>query len=341
MQHIKTIGMLFAIFMVMGLIMSCGSNNSTSPGTNTRNIKFTDYEAKVKDIIPDPFSPSASTSAERAPLTINPMWYEGQEAILNKVLGEDHSQSIFFYLEQFQNTIANIEDLLEVDDSGNLFADTSWMHLYDLSTPTPIPLEARAVLGNSIMVEHWIDVEFETDVAGKVNHIGFTKNDDEETILLYNYFPPEESDGGTRSWIFYAHFDPSDSSIVMKGVDYKELANGKIASEVFDIHTVNLADFAYRLSWYSDEIVDPEPTTFLGCIVGGGNRNTEFALRYRQFMPADAEDYDSMFMLDQVFNSDYSEGTSLISSYSSLVDESLIFRIDDVPTQQLPSPWEQ
>ena len=95
MHQRKFIAIIFSILVIMIIVISCSSGgNSTSPGTETHNIKFTDYETKVKDITPDPFSPSVSTSAERAPLTIDPMWYEGDEAIPNKVLGENHPQSI-------------------------------------------------------------------------------------------------------------------------------------------------------------------------------------------------------------------------------------------------------
>jgi hypothetical protein len=338
-MHLRKLADLFLVGILALTISFCSSgDNSTGPGS-TRNIDFENYDDLVKDILPDAYVTAQTSGANRAPFEIDPLWNEGEESILNKVLGEDHSQSVFYYLEQFDMTINDLEGLLQVDDSGNLYADTSWMRLYDLSSPTTVPTEAQPVIGATVDVEHWIDVEFEGDPEGKINHIGFTQNADEEIILLYNYWPLGQFSAEGESWIFYARYDKSDSSIVMKGMDFKDEGGGVSARNVFDVQTVNRSDFAYRMSWFSNE--DPEMESLLGCIVGGGNKDTEFALRYRQFMPADAEAPDSTYLLEQVFNADYSESASLITSYDDFIDEDLIFRYEDMPTQHLPSPWQE
>jgi hypothetical protein len=73
--------------------------------------------------------------------------------------------------------------------------------------------------------------------------------------------------------------------------------------------------------------------------LGGGNKDTEFALKYRLFEPADTTVCDSMWMEDQVFGPNYSEGTGLITDYASYLDEALIFTNDDVPQLMIPDPW--
>ena len=75
------------------------------------------------------------------------------------------------------------------------------------------------------------------------------------------------------------------------------------------------SDFAYRMSWFSDSPGLDE--TLLGCIIGGGNKDVEFAMKYRQYMPADSAVMDSACMYDQVFGPNYSEGTGLISDYDA------------------------
>ncbi len=329
---------LLGMFIVLAvLVSSCSSGSSTGP-TARKKISFANYDDLVRDILPDAYVASGAVGISAGIFEIDPLWYEGEYALLDKVLGEESSESVFYYLDQFDRTVDDIEGLLMVDDSGNLYADTSWMKLYELSLTTQIPAEAQTIIGSSVLVENWIDVTFESDPEGKLNHIGFSQNEDEEIILLYNYWPAGMFGANGESWLFYARLDKSDSTIVMKGIDFKDEGGGKSVRRVFDVETVDGSDFAYRMSWYTDESDEQGP--FLGCIVGGGNKDTEFALRYRQFTPADAQNPDSTYLLDQVFNADYSEGTSLISSYGQFIDEDLIIRYDDMPTQHIPSPWQ-
>lgn len=77
----------------------------------------------------------------------------------------------------------------------------------------------------------------------------------------------------------------------------------------------------------------------LGCIIGGGNKDVEFALKYRQFMPADAEEMDEFSAYDQVFGPNYAEGTSLISEFDEYVNEALIYTHEAIPIETFPSPW--
>jgi hypothetical protein len=77
----------------------------------------------------------------------------------------------------------------------------------------------------------------------------------------------------------------------------------------------------------------------LGCIVGGGNKDVEFAMKYRQFKPADTTEMDSYSSYDQVFGPNYSEGTGLISEYDAYLADELIYTYEAIPSAQVVSPW--
>jgi hypothetical protein len=76
----------------------------------------------------------------------------------------------------------------------------------------------------------------------------------------------------------------------------------------YSITSEATSQFACRQSYVSN---GTPVTTFLHTIIGGGNRDSEFALKYRMFEPADTTVCDSMWMFDQVFGPNYSEGTGV------------------------------
>ena len=92
------------------------------------------------------------------------------------------------------------------------------------------------------------------------------------------------------------------------------------------------------MSWYSDEIPAPD-NTLLGCIIGGGNKDTEFALKYRQYTPADDAQIDAEWSFDEVFGPNYTDGTGLITDHATYVNEELIIGYSMVPQTDVVSPW--
>jgi len=106
----------------------------------------------------------------------------------------------------------------------------------------------------------------------------------------------------------------------------------------FNISSESNSDFSYRNSWYSN---GSGTIDFLHTIVGGGNKESEFALRYRCFSPADTTVADSAHMSDQLFGPNYTEGTGLLTDYNDYIDEDLIFGYDLIPMEMLTDPWEE
>lgn len=95
--------------------------------------------------------------------------------------------------------------------------------------------------------------------------------------------------------------------------------------------------FSYRTAWYA---ASPE---FVGSLIGAGNRDVEFALRYQQYYAPDFDTYepdDTWGNLTQVFGPDYSNlGTTFDATWEAATLKSEMFTGHDMPTGLLSSPF--
>lgn len=325
----------FAIsIVVMGLaalLAGCsGDDSGTGSSGGYSAVRFADYEELITEIAPPQYDGPSS-----GPAAIDSQWNTGSYPLLGKVFSENEPMSLYWNLDYFDDLVSEIEQLLQVDDSTGEYLAGNMMTVTTLTSPVTIPASASGVVGSSVSVGTLIETDFPDQPDGTINQLAFTQDSTQETILSYFYMP---SASETESSIFYATHDLTDSSVAMKCVFVKYEADGSRDSWVYDIHSVNDDDFAYRMSWYAPDFGD---TSGLGCIVGGGNRNSEFALRYRQYRPAESSSFDPNAILDQVFTSSYGEGTGLLSSYSEFISESLIFGYSYHPQALLESPFDQ
>ncbi len=327
---------LLTLCIVAGLILTVGCSDSDSPtsgGTGSvSDVAFADYLSLVQDVAPPVYSAPAS-----APTAIDSLWDSGDYPLLGKVFSETEPMSLYSNVGTFDNYVMSLEDLLRVDDStGEYLADSSWMTVTDLSSPVAFPAVLQPVFGNSVELDQYVSVIYPDTPEGWEMHLGFAQSDSVEIILAWTTMPSMDSSGGVESNFYFANFFPVDSTFFIKGATVKHGVD--TASWIYDISSNANNDFEYRMSWFSTEI--PEGT-LLGTIIGGGNKDTEFALKYRQWIPADSSAHDTLHMSEQLFGPNYTEGTGLISSYDEYLNDSLIITYSETPREQLPSPFVQ
>lgn len=331
---IRSSFLLLGILAIVLFITGCGDDAATNPtSSGTQSLQFADYEQLITEIAPPEYQAPAAK-----PFVIDPIWNSGSNPLLGKVFSEDEPMSLYANANDFEMLIGQIEQMLETDSAGNLVFDTSYITLTELSSATTLPAYAQDIMGTSVSVENLLDITYEGMPEGATIQIAFTQSEAQETILMFHKYPNMDAPAYFETSLYYATFVPTDSSFTFKGIFLKDESASTTARWVYDIHSVDDAEFAYRMSWYADDNGEMG-ASLLGCIVGGGDRNTEFALRYRQYMPADTSVVDSTYALDQVFASDYSEGAGLLSSYDTYISESLIFTYDQMPAALLTSPW--
>jgi len=345
--------MLMVVFALMLAFVGCSDDDSnpatSSSGTaDTTELNLIDIAQVIKDVAPPVY---AAPILKSSPDSFE-IWTEGDYPLLYKVFGEDDPQTLYRNVEFFEMFMDMIDGMLLVDENGDLIPGTFTEAHTDtidgqeitrtgtctvsaLTTATAIPTACQGILGTSHDLDYLVEVSIEEMPEAELQ-IGFKLSETEQTMLVFQA-NMSGIPGDTESSITYASLDPSDSTFVFKGFMYCTHSEGaETFTTSFIMTSENTGDFSYRMSWYSDGIPDSD---LLGCIIGGGNKDTEFALKYRQYTPADAAEYDAEWAFDEVFGPNYTNGTGLITDYATFVNEALIIGYDLVPHAVVPNPW--
>ncbi len=342
--------MLMASFALMLAFVGCSDddNPATSGGADTTALSLINIADIIRDVAPPVYSTQVSKSAPDS----FEIWTEGEYALLGKVFGDDDPQTLYRNIEFFEMFMEIIDGTILVDEDGDLIPGTFTNTHTDtvdgqeitrtgtfvvsaLTTATVIPTECQGIFGTSCDLDYLVEISIE-EMAEAALQIGVKLSETEQTMLVFQANMSGIEDD-TESSITYASLDPSDSTFIFKGFMYCTHDEGaETFTTSFNMTSEATGDFAYQMSWYSDGIPDSD---LLGCIIGGGNKDTEFALKYRQFTPADDTEYDSEWAFDEVFGPDYSNGTGLITDYAAFVNESLIIGYDLLPQDEVASPW--
>jgi len=327
---------------IAAFAFGCGNDNpSTAPDNSGtwQPLELADYDYHVRKIAPPVY-----TAPVTAPAAVDPMW---TGTYLPKVFSTNEPMSLYSNLETFQSLLTELESYLLIDENGDIALDSStggaWtehLQVFNLTEPTSIPTDANmdALFGASVELNKLVKLNW-TAPDGRLHNedIAFTLNDNEQTVAVFSR--QEESATTTTTSMYYASFDPADSSIVMKGMTYKDYGDDTSARWTYLINSVDNSEFSYRMNWYADPS-EQVPESMLGCILGGGDKNVEFALEYREYKPADSVDYVDELASEQVFGPDFSEGTGLITTYHEFVAEALWLNYDDQALAPLTSPWD-
>lgn len=346
----RTLSAVLSVLFVFGLMIlsGCGDDKSTtSPATTTNPLQIADLQSMIERVAPPEY-----TAPSAMPMTIDSVWYTGTTPLLEVVFGSEQPQALYTNIAQFKQTLDIISGTMRVDADGHLvtgvYVDSHMIDMGDgeemahftatvtaLAEPTPIPQIEQALMGTTVDVDYLISVVVD-EQPGMTSNIGISLNGDQQTVFQFDAFEAEGEDLETR--LTYASLNTADSSFVFKGLMYCLHPNGEMFNCAFDISSQSTADFAYRVSWYSNGSID---TDILNCLLGGGNKDVEYALKYRMYAPADTSEYSSTDQYDQVFGPNYTEGTGLISNYADYLDDALILTYDIVPQAMMPNPWGQ
>lgn len=341
----KSIMDVFFMACMLLLAVGCSDSDSTS-SPQIHHLNLLDIGALVEETAPPEFVTSSGSPAATDSLEI---WTTGQYALLGKVFGSEDPQTLYKNLYEFTDLLEMIQYMVQVDADGNIitgvFVDSSMVDMEgegpsiahftititELTEITTIPAIAQTILGETVDLDFLITVE--ADIFNAMQ-LGVTINETEQTILSFHSFDHGEQE---ETILVLASMDPSDSSYTFRGVGWVGYDNGTIFGFGYNMTSESTSDFTYRMSWYANELEED----MLGCIIGGGNKDVQFALKYRQFMPADAEEMDEFSAYDQVFGPNYAEGTSLISEFDEYVNEDLIYTHEAIPIETFPSPWSE
>jgi hypothetical protein len=343
----KLYGILAGLVLLGMIVGGCSDDKSspTTPPSEPGQLELVDIGTLIEQSAPPEY-----TTPVGAPSAIDSAWLYGEYPLPGKVFGSDDPQTLYANVNSFRRSIDVVQNTAQVNEGGSLIPGTYvdsvlvemdgseiMMHFTAVVTaldgPTAIPAAAQSVIGTSVNLDYLITVDA-AEVTGESIQLGITINDSEQTVLQFDAGMGDPTNNESR--LIYATLNPTDSAYVFKGVGYVMHADSEQFNYAFDISSEASSAFAYRMAYFANGIPG---TTSRMAIVGGGNRDTEFALKYRQFTPADTTMCDSMWMFDQVFGPNYSEGTGLVSDYDEYLSDELIFSNEALPTEMLPSPW--
>ncbi|MBD3258385.1 hypothetical protein GF377_08115, partial [candidate division GN15 bacterium] len=321
---------LFALLLTVTMILAVGligcsddDESPTSPGGgdsggDTLSLTLVDVAEVIRDVAPPEFSAPTSAPA----IDSFEIWTQGDWPLLDYVFGTEEPQTLYRNVDEFEFWMDMLPRVVSVDENGDpilgTFYDTmdvedhgQTMTVYasatiaELTTATVMPTAFQDVLGTSYDLDYLVTMQVEHIPDGVVK-VGITMDSLEQVLLIYEN-GMAGNPGSSESSLKYAALDLTDSTFDFRGVIFSDDDAGMFNTSFIMTSEAN-SDFAYRMSWFSDDI--PAPTyTMLGCIIGGGNKDSEFALKYRQYSPADSSEIDADMAYEQVFGPNYSEGT--------------------------------
>ena len=333
-----------AFVAVAAMGIGCGGSKSvadddgsTETGNQFEPVEFTAYRDFIERIAPPVFVALATAPNDSS------IWNEGDFPLLGKVFGIDEPMSLYANIDNLDLIVADIEGLLIQDSLGNIMSDTaavaasgSTVQISQLANGVAIPTAYQEVIG---MLRADVDYVVTVTWAGattKESQLGFTSTDSTQTVLSWNRFTQAGSNE-VSTFLFYADANRVDSSIEMRGLFYKDYGDTTTARWVYHIESAESDEFSYRMSWYSDDFGGQSA---VASIVGGGDKATEFALRYRQYTPPTSQAPDPLYELDQTFGPNFTFGdTTIAASFNDYVNENLIFRYSAFPQSEIVSPW--
>jgi hypothetical protein len=340
-----------ALLLMLGAVGCSDDEKTTTPTPTdpvTSPLELLDLQALVEAVAPPEFTAPVSIPTGVDSLGV---WTTGDYPLLGKVFGSNDPQTLYRNINDFKRNMDILGAALLVDENGDIVAgvftdsimidfngDSIMAHytgtVTALTDPTVIPTQSQAIIGENVDIDYLVTLAVD-EMSGSTEQFGITVNDSVQTLLQFHMMTEEGV--RTESNLVYATMNLNDSTFTFRGVGYVGYVSSAIFAYGYNMTSESTSDFSYRMSWFSNEL--PDDGTLLGCIVGGGNKDVEFALKYRQFSPADTTVMDSYSTYDQVFGPNYSEGTGLISDYEAYVDDGLILTYDAIPVDQITSPW--
>ena len=353
----RTMG-LFMLLAVLALVCA-GCSDDDKAVTNTSNggldIQLSDYGALVRAVAPAVFTEPAVTKPHIIGQALAyEDWVGGDWPILGKVFSDDEPMALYRNLDDLDMIVSWVNGALEsgggsywvdVPDDAEFDSMQVSATITELTEATTIPTQCQAGIGaTSLDLDYLVEIGT-GDSLGMTVNCGFKKTEQYEMVLYFftsDNAMQEQWPDAVESNLFYGYRDLATDSVQIRDVFYKDYTpddDSSAAAWVYQINTVGGSNFFYRMSWYS--CGEGAPTSVYS-VIGGGNKDTEFAFRYMQFSPPtetapDPEDpYGNMV---QVFDADYGDaGTTLTTAYEALTDSTQVFLYDDFPTTLISNP---
>ncbi|MBD3168373.1 MAG: hypothetical protein GF307_02745 [candidate division Zixibacteria bacterium] len=351
----RILGVMVILSFMIVLTSGCSDSSSTNPddgdgdGSGGIDVTFTRYTQLVQEIAPPAYTSGGGLLKPYAPADSVPnadsMWWATDSPMLEKIFGTEEPTSLYRNINELDELVEQCEMLA---DSGSGTYDVYMEEEGDtvsvecvvesLTAKVPVPEQCQPVLGrDSLDLDYYVGCEIEE--YDLFHHTAFKVTATEEWFYTYFSMPKFGPGGGLESSLNLAYRNHVTDSIDIKAVFFKYQNNmADTVMWVYNILTVDSDNFKYKMTSYSDE---EGYTRSLGCTIGGGDKDSEFVLRFRSYQPPDAAEPDSNWQADQVFGPSYSDlGQNLSQNYLNEYPLTEMYGYDDLPTGLLTSPMD-
>ena len=351
----KPIGLVAwaAALSAAGLIISC-SDKSTSVPSGALNVTLPAFEELVAEIAPPEFESALGTPTGLSPLppdTSLGYWTEGQGALLRCAFGADRTMALHRNMHRVGETVQWLNRVRSLGDTSfsGITGDTGTlsgtMSVARLRSQVGVPEACQAVLGMTpLELQYYVRVQINEQTQTRLQ-AGFRQDDTCDLMLAYHGFAAPDSNcpNAFEHSLTYAFHHRIRDSVTVRAVHFREYRNAdnECAMWAYEITSQNQNQFEYRLTWYADDFAD---SGGVGCLIGSGQGQTQFALRYQQMIPAERPEPDTADPhghLYRLFGPNYADqGLTLSTELSSATDPSKLYRYANLPVALRCTPTE-
>jgi hypothetical protein len=351
MNTIKYFGLTAMTVICLMLAIGCSDKKAANPTTAPQPVQIMAIDSLIGRVMPPEY-----TAPVGSPSTIDSIWLYGSNPLLSNVFGNDNPQTLYSNISKFKLNVDICSNFLRADANGAVVTgaisdsihveqtpgDSVWFHVTgsvtQLNSAIIIPEAAQAIIGTTADLDYLISITV-SEVPTMNFYIALRLTDTTQTFL--QFFKDTGAKGETQ--MVYLNLRKADSTFDFRGIGhcvqepYGESLDSSRFSWGYNITSSANANFAYRMAYTSNGW---DGTNMLFKYLGGGNKDSEFALKYRTWVPADTTVCDSLHMYDVVFGPDYSEGSSLITAFDSYLNEDLFYPYSAIPQLPLANPFE-
>ena len=326
------------------LIIGCSDDKSTT-SSGALTVTLPAFEDLVTEIAPPVFESYAGVPSGIAllpPDTSLGYWTQGQGALLRCAFGADQPMALYRNMHrlgetvQWMNRIRKVGDTTVSEVPGDSGMLSGTMTVAQLRNDVGIPQACQSILGDApLKLQYMVRVRVNEQEQTRLQ-AGFRQDDTCDLMLAYHGSAAPDSNypNAYEHRLTYAYRHRVRDSFSICAVHFKEYrnTNNECAMWAYQVTSRNQNQFEYRLTWFANDFAD---SNGVGCLIGSGQGQTQFALRYQQMLPAERLEPDTADPhghLYRLFGANYADqGLALSTAWNDATDPAKLYRYANLP----------
>ncbi len=336
------------------LLGGCSDDKPTAISSNLVAVTLPAFDDLITEVAPPEFA-----SVSGAPAVVSPVppdtslgcWTDGNGALLRSAFGADQPMALhrnthrLGEMVQWMNRVRCLGDTTFTGVAGDSGTLSGTMTVTQVRNEVGFPEACQAIMGDTpLRLQYQVRVEINEETQTRLQ-AGFRQDDTCHLMLAYHGFAAPDSlyPNAYEHCLTYAYRHRTQDSFMVRAVHFKEYRNtaNECAMWAYEVTSRNQNQFEYRLTWFADDFAD---SSGVGCLIGSGQNQTQFALRYQQMIPAERVEPDTADPhghLYRLFGPNYvDQGISLSTAWNEATDPAKMYRYANLPVALRLTPSE-